>query len=279
MNNRAQRSEMDEYWNESGGAKWVKNIEKIDALLAPVTDFLIQNFNLKSYKSILEIGCGGGDLSILVGEKAPVDCFVTGIDISEIILRLAKERASYSKNVNFICSDAESQAFSEDKYDLIFSRFGIMFFSNPVKAFANIRRSLKETGAFKFICWRSIHENLWMKTAAWAAFEVLERPEPPAVGQPGPFSLADENLIVSILNDSGFSIPKLERVDFLLNLGKILPAVELMTQLGPAATPFSEASPELQNSAKKRIFDALTPFEDQEGVKLPASCWYVTVQK
>ena len=118
-----------------------------------------------------------------------------------------------------------------------------------------------------------------MKTAAWAAFEVLERPEPPAVGKPGPFSLADENLIVSILNDSGFSRPKLERVDFLLNLGKILPAVELMTQLGPAATPFSEASPELQNSAKKRMLDALTPFEDQEGVKLPASCWYVTVQK
>ena len=277
--NELPRTEMDEYWNEAGGAKWVKNLSHLENMLAPISRHLVASLSLENVTQVLDIGCGGGRVSAQVADKLGGSGEILAADISETILASATVARKETTNLSFMHCDAETYAFEPDSFDLIISQFGVMFFSTPVNAFKNIHSALRKNGRLNFVCWQSIHENPWMKTAASAAFEILERPPSPEPGEPGPFSLADKELLVGILSSAGFKSIQAKPISEALDLGTVDQAVSLMTDMGPSAKPIAEASPENRQQAVAKIREAMQANETSAGrVKLKGSFWLVTAQ-
>ena len=223
----------------------------------------------------MDVGCGGGKIAFEVAGRVWPGGRVVASDISGPILEMAQSTFSGSNNLEFLRCDVESYEFEVRSFDLVISRFGIMFFDNPLKAFGNIRRAMKPDGQLRTLCWKTIHENLWMKIPAWAAFEVLERPSPPGPGDPGPFSLADSQVVETLLEQAGFKNISLTEIKLDLNLGVLDEAVHLMTQLGPVHKPFIEASFADQEKARGLMKAALAEFDSEAGVRLSAACWLI----
>jgi SAM-dependent methyltransferase len=270
------RTEMDEYWNESGGKKWVKNLHRLEALLEPIGHHLVASLPLINVNKILDIGCGGGKVSAQVADKIGLKATVLAADISKTILATATISRKNSANLSFLHCDAETYAFEPKSFDLVISQFGVMFFNVPKEAFRNIHSALKSNGKLHVLCWKSFHENPWMQAAASAAFEVLERPPSPEPGEPGPFSLADEDLLIDTLSYAGFKNIELEAISEMLDLGTVDQAVSLMTDMGPGAKPLSEASPQNRKEALARIRKAMEVATTLDGtVKLQGSFWLV----
>ncbi|MEC9248457.1 MAG: methyltransferase domain-containing protein [Pseudomonadota bacterium] len=268
------KTEMDEYWNESGGKKWVENLGQIERVLRPVGQTLLDVMSSEHSVSVLDVGCGGADLAARIAALLGQDSEVIASDISLRILEEAR-RNHKGDNLGFLHCDVEIHDFEPDFFDVVVSRFGVMFFANPLKAFINLRSSMRKGGRLNLLVWQSFDENLWMKVPASAAFKILEKPEPPKEGDPGPFSLSDSEIFGDLLTKAGFC-----EISFLsnhidLNLGQIEEAVNLMTQLGPAAGPYTEASNDLQGEARRLIRDSLSNYESNAGVSLPAAFWLV----
>ena len=166
------------YWNGEGGVHWVKQQAHTDAVLAPVADAVIAHAAPRSGERVLDIGCGCGSTTLLL---SPLASHVTGLDISEPMLNVARQRAEGLANVDFVNADAA--AFRTDTpYDLLFSRFGVMFFGDPTAAFANLRRAARPGGRLAFVCWRPIGENPWMQAPLHAAYNAGV----PRLPKPGP---------------------------------------------------------------------------------------------
>jgi SAM-dependent methyltransferase len=161
-------------------------------------------------------------------------------------------------------------------FDLIVSRFGVMFFEDPIAAFRNLHAALRDNGRIVFICWRTAQENPWMAVPSAAAFEVLGPPPPPDAEAPGPFAFGDPDRIRHILDQSGFSNIALEAVDQDVHLGTIDEAVRLMSEMGPAAHLLREASEPERARAIDSVSRALTEHQGSDGVRLPSGTWIVS---
>ena len=267
-------TEMDEYWNEAGGRKWVNNLLRIEKTLEPVGNKMLEVMKEEAHVKVLDVGCGGAELAAKTASLLGQGSEVIASDISQHILDEAKRIHNFS-NLKFLQCDVENYDFEPHFFDVVISRFGVMFFEHPLKAFTNIHRSMKKGGRLNLLVWKTFDENLWMKVPASAAFKVLEQPEPPKEGEPGPFSLCDSETFGEMLSAAGF-----ENITFVsntldLNLGSLNEAVQLMTQLGPAAKPYGEAPSDLQKQARKSMEAVLSQHESASGVLLPSAFWLV----
>jgi len=268
-------TEIGRYWDGIGGDRWVSNIARLDAMLAPTSKILLDEISTHSPSYLLEIGCGAGDVaeSVLANNKGST---IDAMDISYNILILAEERVSNVSEINFIHGDAEIYKFKNDFYDLVYSRFGVMFFDKPKTAFSNIRKSIKKNGKLVFLSWNKIENNPWMDYPSQAAFKILPQPEKQKENSPGAFSLSEEAVIKETLVNSGFDSVDSRKFDININLGELEQAVHFATQLGPAATPYAEAGDSQKNEAKAAIKDELSKFDYDDNILLPGSCWLTT---
>ena len=265
-------SEIGKYWDGIGGDRWVSNITMLDKMLAPTTKILLDEISKHPSSTLLEIGCGAGD----VAENVSVNnrqSTIDALDISLNILILAEKRVGKINQINFIHGDAETYKFKNYFYNLVYSRFGVMFFNNPKIAFTNIKKSMGVQGKLIFLSWNNIENNPWMYYPSQAAFSVLPQPEKQKGNSRGAFSLAEKAVIVEVLTNSGFNNVHSRKYDININLGKLDQAVHFATQLGPAATPYAEATDFKKNSAKEAIKNELSKFENNENITLPGSCW------
>ena len=273
--NKAQYSE--EYWQQEGGSKWAKYIDHAEASLGAFNKFLFDQANLSEGEVVLDVGCGGGPCSIEIAKRVSNKGSVTGLDISMPVLEIAKQRAEKISNLRFINSDAATSDLGAGVYDLVFSRFGVMFFSDPTSAFSNLRRALKSNGRLVFLCWRSMDDNPWMNVPVKAAFSVLPpQGPPPSPEEPGPFSMASSDKVKCILKDAGFHDISFQSVEIDMNLGAIDDAVDYFFKMGPAAAPLAEVDEELKRVAVQAMGDALKNFETSDGICPPAASWIVT---
>lgn len=273
-----------QYWNEEGGWRWVANIERTEAMLAALTDYLFERLALKEREHVLDIGCGGGATSREVAERVGPEGRVLGVDISTPILEIARSRGG-PPHLDFLCSDAATADLGSEVFDLITSRFGVMFFPDPVAAFANVQRALKPDGRMVFMCWRAVDENPWIGKTAAAACEELPKPEgggrrpeddPYA---PGPFSLAEAQRLQEVLDAAGFREIALEGIDEFMRLGTPDDAASYLTSMGPAAAPFSNADESQRAAALAAVRRVLRAYDSAEGIHAPCAAWIVSARK
>ena len=270
---------MARYWNGQAGEKWVRHAERLDALLEPFANEILETVSLIEGEHVLDVGCGAGALTLkaafCVGDKQGA----VGVDVSQPLLSLAERRASErAAPASFEKADAASYR-SGRPVDALISRFGVMFFDDPVAAFANLRNSLRPEGRMTFACWQSLSENAWARAPLEAALPLL--PEPPAQpppGAPGPFAFADKDHVASILTDAGWKgvaiHPWLGRVT--LPGDSVSDAAQFMMELGPVARLVSEAGADL-SQVEDALTGTLATHTDQNGrITMPAAAWIVS---
>ncbi len=270
------------YWNEVAGPKWVALDALINDQLQSIGRAAIAHAAVASGEQVLDIGCGCGhtsqDLAAAVGSKGRV----LGADISEPMLNLAREHAGDISNLDFICGDAQTYAFEAAAFDLLFSRFGVMFFIDPAAAFANLRRALRPRGRLVFACWQEVGQNPWMAIPGAAAMQHLERAAPPDPSAPGPFAFADPQRVHGLLEQAGFDNVVHEAYPCSVAVGRGLARQELLdflVQMGPAGAAMREAEPAVQKRIQASVSEAVAPYlRDREGMVMDAAVWFVSAE-
>jgi SAM-dependent methyltransferase len=271
-------AEQIEYWNGEQSAKWVENQDRLDALIESFGLRAIDDAKVKGGERALDVGCGCGATSLALGERVGTGGSVLGIDISAPMLARAAERAREAghSHVDFANADAQTHAFEPASRDLAFSRFGVMFFADPTRAFANLRTALRPGGRISFACWRPVPENAWVVVPLGALMRVIEPPPPPEPGAPGPFSFADPDRVREILIGAGFEAIDIAAHDERLVLGSGLEdAVEFSLSNGPLSRLMSDATPEQRTRATEMVREALAPHAREGGVALGGAAWRV----
>jgi SAM-dependent methyltransferase len=269
------------YWNEEPGQKWVALGSLIDAQIAPLGVAAMGRAGVARGASVLDVGCGCGDSSLELARRVGPEGAVTGLDISAVMLARARERALEAglANLAFTNADAQTCSFEEARRDLVFSRFGVMFFGDPVAAFANLRSALAPAGRLAFVCWQELGRNPWMRVPLMAAAAHVQLPPPPAEGAPGPFAFADASRLRGILDSAGFAsiaVEPLESDIALAGGGDLERAVDLSMQLGPAGRVLREAGDDVRRRARESIREALAPYATPDGVRLECAAFLVT---
>lgn len=277
----AQNADQIKHWNETAGPTWVAQHEMLTQQLRPLGDRAMARAEIAAGDRVLDVGCGCGDTSIEIARRAGPSGFVLGVDISAPMLGRAREEARLAgaENVRFELADAQTADLPGAPFDKLFSRFGVMFFSDPVAAFTNLRRALRSGARLTFVCWRAAVENPWIMVPAMAItqYVTVKPPDPTA---PGPFAFADGAKVEGVLRGAGFADIALEPVDQPLTVGgsgaDLDAAVALTMQMGLAREALRDASDEIRAAAARSIKDALAPYRTAEGVYMPSASWIVT---
>jgi ubiquinone/menaquinone biosynthesis C-methylase UbiE len=267
------------YWNGPGGQRWLKRQPSQDALLMPIGDLLLDRADPSVGECALDIGCGCGATAIALAQRVAPTGHVLAIDVSAPMLERARQLAPQGLPVEFVLSDATVHPFEPDRADLLCSRFGVMFFADPARSFANMRRGLRAGSRLAFTCWRQPRENPWVMLPLQEAYRHV--PRLPEVGpeDPGPFSFANEHRVRAILELAGFTTVRLEAIDLHLDLavgGGLDAAVDTALGIGPASRALDGQPPELRRAAAESIRAALARHRAGNSVPLPAALWIVT---
>jgi ubiquinone/menaquinone biosynthesis C-methylase UbiE len=267
------------YWNGPGGQHWTDRQQAQDILLAPVSDILIDRAKAKAGEHIIDVGCGCGAATFALAQKVGASGHILGIDISAPMLARARHLAPAGLPVDFVLADATVYPFDQASFDLLVSRFGVMFFAEPALSFANLHKALRPSGRLAFACWREPRDNPWLMMPLQAVYKHV--PKLPQLGpeDPGPFAFASEERVDRILSEAGFSGVELHRYDLSLDvaIGRGLEAaVETALEIGPAARALDGQPPEVRSAATESIREALAPFARGQSVLLGASIWIVT---
>jgi SAM-dependent methyltransferase len=268
-----------EFWNGRGGQKWTDQQAATDRLLGEIFTKVIAFADAKPGEHIVDIGCGTGTTTFALADAVGASGKVVGVDISKPMLGLARERAKASgKPVEFVEADASIYPFMTEN-DLVFSRFGVMFFDKPSAAFENIHRALKPTGRLAFVCWRAAQENVWASEPIAAARPFLP-PQPPADPlAPGPFAFADQDRIKMILTEAGFRNVRIEALDTVVNVGAGLDeAARQMLEIGPLARAAAEADDDARAKILVAVRKSMEKHVTAAGVTPPAACWLVSAR-
>ncbi len=270
MNDNAKQHE---YWNGPTGVRWARRQEAVDHTLQSINGALMSFAAPGRGMRALDIGCGGGTTTLLLAQ-AVAPGTVTGVDISAPMLAAARARAA-GPNIGFLDADASVHAFAPE-FDLVFSRFGVMFFADPAAAFANIRTALKPGGRLAFVCWRAVEENAWAFAAFEAARDLLPLQKPPVPHAPGPFALADGGRLSSILAQGGFRDVRVKRLDTIMHMGVTAEdAANEALNIGPLAHAAADLDESSREKIRARARQVLEKFATPAGITPPASCWLV----
>ena len=272
-----------EFWNGDTGRNWVAYDALMEAMLKPIGETVLDVFQFLPHARALDIGCGCGHPTLSLATRIGPGGSVTGVDISAPMLSVARELTATNEHkgasINFLEVDAQVHPFEPGNFEHVFSRFGVMFFDDPVAAFRNIHRALTATGTLAFCCWQSRTVNPFMTVPAQAALELLPAPPEMPPRAPGPFAFAEPDYVDSILSQSGFSNIDITSLSHDLVFGAGLPLseiVEHLVKIGPIAQMVREAPDALQQPVRERVATALTPFfTENGGINLEGNFWQV----
>ncbi len=268
-----------EFWNGPVAALWTAHQAAQDAMLAPLGERAMAAAAFAPGQRVLDVGCGCGGATLEIARRVGPAGRAIGIDVSAPMLARARERAAAEpgSRASFETADAATRAFAPGAFDRIYSRFGVMFFADPTRAFENLRAAMGKGGRLAFVCWRSVKDNPWALAPIAAAGRHL--PPMPRLGpeDPGPFSFKDPDRIRRILTGAGFEAPEVTPFDAGVSLGPDLDAaVPHAQELGPASLVIAQAPPDVRSRIAADLREALSEYLTPTGVTLDAATWIVT---
>ena len=273
-----------EFWNGEGGRRFIKYQSALDVMIGPFGETAMERLGLKTGEIVLDVGCGCGGTTIEIARRVGSTGEAVGVDISEIMLARAEDVAAHADttNVFFELADVEAKPLHRDSFDAAFSRFGVMFFADPVKAFGNVASVLHDTGRIAFACWQALDKNPWLGIQLAAVLPFVEPPEAPPPGAPGPFSFAEPDRVRQVLTDAGFSGVEIEPFAPDMHLGAthdLDDAVDFGLELGPAGALLEDADDDTKARAKASVRAAFEPYLKPEGVMVPSAAWIVSAKR
>jgi SAM-dependent methyltransferase len=267
-------------WNGVQGERWAAMRQETDGIVLPFGDAALIAAGPKPGQRVIDVGCGCGDTTFELARRVGAGGSVLGVDISRPMLDVAREQAALARLPQLAFRECDaSEAALPDANDLLYSRFGVMFFGDPVAAFAHMRRALRQGGRCVFVCWRTPRDNPWMMAPLSAARAALGITPPPAdPSAPGPFAFADDGRVRGILADAGYGEIDIRRFDARVSVGQTMgAAVDMATRIGPTARLLREVGAEHLPTIAAAISSAIEPFVASDGsVRIPGSTWIVS---
>jgi len=263
-------------WNGPAGEAWVEAQRILDQMFAPLATHLLEAIPPGDDLHVLDVGCGTGAVALAIAGQLGPQGRVTGVDISAPMIALARERAQRAGlAVDFIVADAQQHAFAPGSLDRIVSRFGVMFFDDPVQAFGQLQRAAKRGGELQALAWRRPDENAFMTTAERAAAPWLQLP-PRSPGAPGQFAFADQARVEQILSDGGWEDIEVLPLDVVCPIDRADLAT-YVALLGPVGSALR--APDLDGATRTQVLEAVmaafAPFIEGDAVTFTAACWEV----
>jgi SAM-dependent methyltransferase len=265
-----------ELWNETAGHNWVEMQSVLDEVLAPFEKLLIEHALSDGTRHLLDIGCGSGSTTLAAARRLRKGGSSLGADISAPLIEAARKRALQEglDNASFVQADAQTHAFEAGRFDAAISRLGVMFFDDPVAAFANIRRGMRSGGLLAFVAWRSPEENPFMTTAARAAAPYLPSLPKPDPNGPGQFGFADPDRVRRILEASGWHGIDLQPIDVTESLSETNLSA-YVTKMGPVTLALKDVDEQTRVKVNGVVRAAFNPFIRDGMARFNMACWLV----
>jgi len=277
-------AEQIEFWDGVAGESWIRNQEQLDGQLAPFATAVLAGARLAPGERVLDIGCGCGATTLGAARAVAPDGSAVGVDLSSSMLGYAAQRARAEglDNVEFAQADAQVYAFEPASFDAAISRFGIMFFDDPVAAFTNIAAALAPGGRFAAACWQSVDRNPWMMLPVIEALRLVEIELPTDPTAPGPFAFADKKRVAGILEAGGFADVAFRSFEPELAVAggaEIARTAEFLMELGPVRRALIDADDAQRAAVREAVMGAIAPYETPTGVVMPSAAWIVSAKK
>jgi SAM-dependent methyltransferase len=272
-----------EYWNTVAGPRWVGLGGFVERRMHPVNDLLLTQSAVAPSESVLEIGCGTGAATVPFAEAVGERGRVVGIDISEPMLAGARKRIAESGlgNVTLLQADAQVHRFEAGHFDLITSRFGVMFFADPFAAFTNLLPAVRRDGRLCFVCWAPLEENRHWLIPYEVALRHLGPPAPTPPHMPGPLAFSDPDYVRSILESAGFADVVIDRETPDIIGSTAEEEAEHAFIMGPPARLIDEKKPDdtLGATIKREMVEAFTAYARGGPMLLPSTVFLVTARR
>lgn len=271
------------YWTVDIAGKWVDNQVALDRRFGAITDALIERASPRSGERVVDVGCGTGATTLELARAVGSDGRVLAIDISEPMLEVARRRieAAGFAWVDLLLADAQVHRFAAG-HDLVASRFGVMFFGDPVAAFRNLKAALEPDGRLAFACWTELEANPWFHLPLEAATRRLGPPETKHPRAPGPFAFSEAAYVRQILESAGFTGIRIERTEIPIEIEATCgEEAAFAADMGPASRLIRERAADPAATSQRiaaEIADAFRPFETSAGLRFPSVVFLVTAR-
>jgi len=271
-------------WNGDSGDRWAANLARLDVMLEDFGNAAIRAADAQPGEHILDIGCGSGTSTFPLAEQVQPGGHVLGVDISEQLVEIARAAAPVGAPAEFRCADAATAPLPAGSFDLLFSRFGVMFFDDPVAAFTHMRRALKPGGRLAFVCWRGAQENDWVRLPMAAIRDIVE-PVATDPTAPGPFAFGDRQRLAEILAAAGFTAIDIAPFDTTISYGRgatreeaIDDALDMAFQVGPLARALADQADDIREKAAVAVRNAFAKRPGETSVLIDGAAWIVTAR-
>ncbi len=253
--------EQAKFWSQVAPT-WLELEDQLEEVTRLPGQLAMDRLELLPGQRVVDLGCGSGRTTLELASRVGPDGEVAGVDISAEMLARGRERAARpgAGNIEFIHADVQVHDLGEARFDAAYSRFGVMFFTNPVAAFANVRRALRRGGVLSFACWQGVFDNEWMLVPGAAVAAVTgSLPPMPGPAEPGPFSLADPGRVHAVLDAAGFDCVTIEpHADQVVISEDRIPEVALTSmRAGAAREALRDADDQTRERARAAIGEAL----------------------
>ena len=271
-----------ESWDGTGGQHWVAEAERYDRMTSAFGERIIQAAAPRPGEQVLDVGCGNGALALAASGLVAPGGSVMGLDVSGPMLAYARRRAAAAgiASVSFRKGDAQVYPLPPASFDAVVSRFGVMFFDDPVAAFANLGHALKPRGRIAFTCWRDVVANDWLMVPVGAALRYVPMPDLGQPGDPGPFSLADPERVHQVLRDAAFAEIALDEIARPMPMGSSVDDVlAFMRGTEMAQVLMTGVDPGTAEQAWAAVKGALQAHARPGGITLAGTAWLVTARR
>lgn len=275
-------AEQAEHW-ATVAPTWVEIESHLDRTARAPGEWAMGRLDLHPGHRVLDLGCGTGPTTVALAQRVGPEGSVLGVDIAEAMLDRARRRAAeeHVPNVSFAHADVQAADLGTDTYDRAFSRFGVMFYADPVAAFSNVRTALVPGGRLGFVCWQGMTANEWMSVPGMAVMAVTGGPPAlPSPGEPGPFSLCDADRVRQVLQGAGYSdVEVVPRNDVIsAPQGELRDYAEMALRMGAARDTLLEADESTRSRAFEHVVAALEEHVHDGELRLARGVLVVTAR-